>query len=1054
LNGGSGADTLYGGAGNDVATYAAATAAVNVSLATGLGSGNHATGDVLFEIEHLIGSIHADTLTGDGGANSLFGGAGNDSLVGGDGNDTLIGGAGSDRLFGGNGFDSADYSTSTAGVSVNLTTGLGSGGYAAGDTLAGIEAVIGSGFADTLIGAAGDESLVGGAGNDSLTGGAGADTLDGGAGIDWANYASSGAAVNVNLAAGTGAGGDAAGDLLSGIENLEGSAFNDTQQGDGLANSLSGGSGDDLLIGGGGADTLVGGLGIDTADYSASGAGVDVALTGALGLGGDAAGDSLSGIENLTGSSLNDTLTGDGAANILDGGAGNDLLQSGLGADTLRGGIGNDTATYAAATAGVSVNLATGATGGFATGDTLDSIENLVGSGFDDTLSGDAGANLLDGGAGNDVLAGGAGADTLIGGAGLDSVDYSASNAAVTVNLATGSATGGDATGDVLSQIESILGSSYADLLTGDGNANTLTGGAGDDSLYGGAGSDSLFGGDGNDFLQGGAGSDRLEGGAGIDTADYSDSTAAVNVNLATGLGSGGSAATDTLVGVENLFGSAFNDSLYGSTGNNFIRGGLGNDLIEAGNGDDILNGGAGRDSLYGGQGMDYLDYTDSNAAVSINLGTGAASGGHATGDVLTGVDGIFGSVFDDTLIGFDNQGLVGDVYTNVFFGGGGNDYIDVGGGDDIAFGDEGNDTIFAGSGDDIASGGEGNDALYGGSGNDTADGDTGDDLIDGGTGNDSVTGGEGNDSLYGVAGNDSLFGGDGNDLIAGGAGADSLVGGAGSDTFVGGIGDTVVGGAGDNDVLDLSGAGPYRIIKTPGDRTTGTVEFLDAFGNVIGTLSFSGIEAGVACFTPGTRVATPEGPRAIESLRPGDSVLTRDRGYQPIRWIGHKRFETNDLQANAALQPILIRKGALGRGLPERDMKVSRQDCLLQGGSRAELYFGEDEVFVRALHMVGQPGIVEAVVQEVTYIHLMFDHHEVILADGIWSESFQPAARNIGGLDDAARDELFAVFAEMSEPANPEAYVSARLTLKAHEARLLLSPEAGHRKLGQRRVA
>jgi hypothetical protein len=414
---------------------------------------------------------------------------------------------------------------------------------------------------------------------------------------------------------------------------------------------------------------------------------------------------------------------------------------------------------------------------------------------------------------------------------------------------------------------------------------------------------------------------------------------------------------------------------------------------------------------------------------------------------VLAGVDGIFGSAFDDTLIGFDNQGLVGDVYTNVFFGGGGNDYIDVGAGNDIANGDEGNDTILAGAGDDVATGGEGNDAIYGGSGNDTADGGTGDDLIDAGTGNDSVTGGEGNDSLYGGAGNDTLFGGTGNDLISGGAGADSLVGGAGSDTFVGGIGDTIVGGAGDNDVLDLSGAGPYRIIKDPSDRTSGTVEFLDALGNVIGTLSFTGIDAGIACFTPGTQVATPSGPRAIERLQPGDMVLTRDRGYQPIRWVGVKSFGTHDLQANAALQPILIRKDAFGVGLPERDMKVSRQHCLLQGGSRAELYFGEDEVFVRALHMAGQPGIVEAVVQEVTYLHLMFDHHEVILADGIWSESFQPAARNIGGLDDAARDELFAVFADAPEPANPEAYVSARLTLKAHEARLLLAPEAPRRK-------
>ncbi|WP_430464653.1 Hint domain-containing protein [Tabrizicola sp.] len=754
------------------------------------------------------------------------------------------------------------------------------------------------------------------------------------------------------------------------------------------------------------------------------------------------------GADTLNAYGGNDSLNGGSGNDILFGGDGDDTLNGGNGRDTLYGGAGNDVATYASATAAVNVSLATGlGSGNHATGDVLFEIEHLIGSIYNDTLTGDDGANSLFGGSGNDVLAGGGGNDTLIGGAGVDTADYSASLDGVTVNLTTGLGSGGDAQGDVLSQIENILGSNYADLLTGDGNANTLTGGAGDDSLFGGAGSDQLFGGDGNDLLQGGAGSDRLEGGAGVDTADYSDSTAAVNVNLATGLGSGGTAAGDTLVGIENIFGSVFNDSLYGGAANNSLSGGAGNDFIDAGDGDDTLNGGAGRDTLYGGQGMDYLDYSDSNAAVSINLSTNTASGGHATGDVLAGVDGIFGSAFDDTLIGFDNQGLVGDVYTNVFFGGGGNDYIDVGGGNDIAYGDEGNDTILAGSGDDFASGGEGNDAIYGGSGNDTAEGGAGDDLIDGGDGADLIYGGDGADTLFGGAGSDSLYGGAGNDVLSGGAGGDLLIGGSGSDTFIGGIGDTIIGGDGDNDVLDLSAAGPYRIIKDPNNPGSGIVEFLNTSGAVIGTLTFSGIETGIACFTPGTRVQTDKGLRAIEGLVPGDRVLTRDRGYQPIRWVGQKSFAAADLQANAALQPVLIRKGALGPGLPTRDMKVSRQHCLLQDGSRSELYFGEREVFVRALHMVGQPGIVEAVVQEVTYIHLMFDHHEVILADGIWSESFQPAARNIGGLDEAARAELFAVFADMPEPANPAAYVSARLTLKAHEARLLWGPDMPQRR-------
>ncbi len=771
--------------------------------------------------------------------------------------------------------------------------------------------------------------------------------------------------------------------------------------------------------------------------------------------------------DQLYGLAGNDSLNGGGNSDALFGGDGNDTLIGGTGAaDSLYGGAGTDVASYAASSAAVNVDLGTGlGSGGHAAGDVLEEIENLIGSTYADTLTGDGGANLIDSGAGNDVMAGGGGADTLIGGSGTDTADYSASAAGVTINFETGTGLGGDAEGDVLSQIENLLGTSYADLLTGDGNANSLTGGAGEDSLFGGAGSDSLFGGDGNDLLQGGAGSDRLEGGAGIDTVDYSDSTAAVNVNLGSGSGSGGTAAGDTIVAVENIFGSIYNDSLYGSAGGNFLSGGAGNDYIETGDGDDTLAGGAGRDTLYGGQGMDFLDYSGSNAAVSINLATNTASGGHATGDVLSGVDGIFGSAFDDTLIGFDNFGLTGDVYTNIFFGGGGNDYMDAGAGNDVLSGDEGNDTVIAGAGDDTASGGvgndavyggtgndiaiggEGNDSVYGGTGNDSLTGDAGDDLLDGDLGNDTLQGGEGNDALYGGAGNDTLEGGAGNDLISGGAGSDLLVGGSGSDTFIGGVGDTVMGGAGDNDVLDLSGAGPYRILRDPNDPMSGTVQFLDSFGNVIGTLVFSGIETGVACFTPGAMVQTAAGPRAIETLEPGDLVMTRDRGLQPIRWIGRRQFAAEELQADAGLQPILFRKGALGPNLPNRDMMTSRQHCMLVKGPRAELYFGEDEVLVRALHMAGQPGIVPALVQGVTYIHLMFDHHEVICADGVWSESFQPAARNIGGLEDAARAELFKVFAEMPEPANPEAYCAARQILKAHEARLLLAPEAPQRK-------
>jgi glucose/arabinose dehydrogenase len=277
---------------------------------------------------------------------TLSGLAGNDMLFGGSGNDTLAGGAGADMLFGGPGTDTANYSSSPAAVTVNLLTGLGSGSDAQGDILTGIENIIGSAF---------DDTLTGDSGPNVLAGGPGADTLTGHGGIDTADYSSSSARVTVNLATGSGTGGDAQGDTLSGIENIIGSAFDDTLTGDTNANTLAGGAGVDTLNGGGGNDTLVGGPGgdtlnggaaTDTADYSSSSAGVSVNLQTNSGLNGDAQGDTFSSIENIIGSAFSDMLTGDGLANALTGGAGDDTLNGGLNADTLEGGRGIDTAVF------------------------------------------------------------------------------------------------------------------------------------------------------------------------------------------------------------------------------------------------------------------------------------------------------------------------------------------------------------------------------------------------------------------------------------------------------------------------------------------------------------------------------------------------------------------------------------------------------------------------------------------------------------------------------------------------------------------------------------
>ncbi len=222
---------------------------------------------------------------------------------------------------------------------------------------------------------------------------------------------------------------------------------------------------------------------------------------------------------------------------------------------------------------------------------------------------------------------------------------------------------------------------------------DTLSGAGGDDAIYGGAGNDKLYGGDGNDILAGGAGADVISGGAGTDTADYSGSSAAVTVNLSTGVVSGGDAAGDSISSIENVTGSIYNDNLTGDGNANVLSGGDGMDTLTGGGGDDTLVGGAGVDTLYGDDGNDRLE------------------GG-------SGNDTIWGGI--------------------------GNDSIEGGSGDDTVYGEDGDDTIVAGGGNDIVQGGNGNDIITGSTGNDNLQGNAGSDtfLYTAGDGSDTVNGG------------------------------------------------------------------------------------------------------------------------------------------------------------------------------------------------------------------------------------------------------------------------------------------------------------------------
>lgn len=345
-----------------------------------------------------------------------------------------------------------------------------------------------------------------------------------------------------------------------------------------------------------------------------------------------------SGTEYLDGGAGNDTIDGRSGADTLVGGDGDDILIGGPGSDVMNGGNGIDTANlgWNNQTTAVFANLGAHV---FSDGDILIDIENLIGSGFNDTLTGDAGANVLNGGSGddtlsgadgNDTLFGGSGADRLEGGAGTDMADYNANqfqnSTGVTVDLAAGTGTGGFAQGDILTGIENLGGTFYADTLTGDAGANTLwgrdaadvlNGGAGNDALYGEAGTDTLRGDDGADILVGGAAADTLDGGVGTDTANYAESFAAVTVNLAAGgssgpgSGSGGTAAGDTLLSIENVFGSAVADIITGDAVANGLWGLDGNDVLTGGGAADALKGGAGADRFI------YAAISDSTVAAA-----------------------------------------------------------------------------------------------------------------------------------------------------------------------------------------------------------------------------------------------------------------------------------------------------------------------------------------------------------------------------------------------------------------------------------------------------
>ncbi len=199
----------------------------------------------------------------------------------------------------------------------------------------------------------------------------------------------------------------------------------------------------------------------------------------------------------------------------------------------------------------------------------------------------------------------------------------------------------------------------------------------------------------------------------------------------------------------------------------------------------------------------------------------------------------------------------------------------------------------------------------------------------------------------------------------------------------------------------------------------------------------------GMICFTPGTRIRTDVGDIAIEDIREGDRVQTRDDGMQEVLWIGRKRLTGARLYAMPELRPIRLRQGALGVDRPDEDLLVSPNHRMLVTGARAQALFNTDEVFVRARDLVDDVRVVrDHSLREVTYVHLLLERHQVVIANGLATESFHPAGSALDTVDPEERARLMSMIPDLgSDPARYGAY--ARRALSRAEAAILSSHAA-----------
>jgi VCBS repeat-containing protein len=816
-----------------------------------------------------IGNALDNALTGGAQADFLSGLDGNDVLNGRGGADLLIGGSGNNTLNGGAGADAANYGAAPSSVSINLAEGSGANGFGGTDSFIDVENVTGSNFADTLSGDGNANTLNGGVGDDLLNGRGGNNVLIGGDGVDTALFSDATSAVMVNLQANSASNGLGGTDTLLTIENLVGSVFNDTLQGDANTNRLDGGAGDDALTGRGGNDVyLVDSVGDSVVEVS--GEGTDEVQTALISYVLPVHVETLT----YTGTSAF-TGTGNGSVNSITGGVGNDVLDGGAGADTLTGLGGND--IYNVDDAGDAVvEAASGGTDEVRTGlsalTLAANIEVLTYTGAGDfTGTGNGDSNTLNGGAGDDRLSGGAGNNLLSGGAGTDTADYAAASSGVTVNLLTNVANNGQGGTDSLSSIESVEGSAHADTIIGSALANRLQGGLGRDVLVGLGGNDVLDGGTGDaNQMQGGQGDDLyivnvtsdtlIElAGEGFDRVETSLSAYTLKANI--------EALTYTGAGAFIGTGNALDNIITGSAGN------------------DNLTGGAGLDTLIGKAGDDIYIVDDAGDVV-----TEVADEGQDTIRTSLGSLTLAANVEALTYTGVLAFAGTGNADANSITGGISDDLLDGGAGADVLTGLGGNDVYLVDDAADqvIEQAGGGNDEVrtallaitlvqnvelltFTGLGDFAGTGNAGANVLTGGIGNDLIDGAGGADSMIGLGGDDLYLVDHAGDLVVeldgagfdevrtalsaftladhverltfNGAGAFQGTGNAGDNVLSGGAGDDVLTGMGGNDVYIID-AGTDQIVEIAGGgldevRTSLSIHSL---ADNIETLVFAGL--------------------------------------------------------------------------------------------------------------------------------------------------------------------------------------------------------------------